>query len=247
MIALDAPTALRALNLNRVGTLAIGGFVNHRKPLAMMSLIHQCCPALRPKSLICLSASVDLDLALSLWPSIATVHCPFQGIEGIATISPLLEQRLRERTVTVPPWDTGLLALALRTPPTEEAHSLAGIGTDLPALNPMLREQEGAIHIQGLAIDLALLHVPHATPDGDVWYDDSPWGDGLLLKHADLVVASVGAIAPAPDGARSYPCTARRTLLTLVNPTGPTADPPRCLADLSGLRDLVNRRRKSLV
>lgn len=245
MIAADAPTALRTLELTQVQTLAIGGFVNHRKPLALLPLLQQSCPDLRPATLVCLSASVDLDLALALWPSISTVHCPFQGIEGIATISPLLERRLGLRTIVAPPWDTGLLALALRTPPTQEATSLAGLGTDLPALNPMLREQEGAIRIRGLAIDLALLHVPHVTPVGDVWYSDSPWGDGLLLEQAAAVIASIGAIAPAPDAARRYLAQSRWTLVDLPTPTSPTADPPRSLADLTELRSTVEARRQT--
>ncbi|HYE77139.1 MAG TPA: hypothetical protein VEI97_04050, partial [bacterium] len=57
-------------------TVAIGGFVNHRKPI---QLLRQVAPQLQPAALVIFSASIDLDLALALWPTVTTLHCPFMG------------------------------------------------------------------------------------------------------------------------------------------------------------------------
>ncbi|MEO7994087.1 MAG: CoA transferase, partial [bacterium] len=174
-----------------VSTLAIGGFVNHRKPITLIQTLAHLAPNLRPTSLVILSASLDLDLALAAWPSIRTVHCPFTGIEGHATVSPFFRARYATGELEVPAWDTGLLARALATDPDTEVATTTGLGTDLPALNPWLTVREAAVWVRGLAVDLALLHLPRATSDGRALWPDSPWADALLWDRADQVIASM--------------------------------------------------------
>lgn len=239
MTPLAPLTILTQLDLSGCRTVAIGGFVNHRKPLRLLRTLAAAQPDWSPDTLVCLSGSVDLDLALALWPGVRTLHAPFQGVEGLATISPGVQARLQACSLTAPVWDTGILCQALGARPGEVVTTLTGVGTDLPALNPWLKETATLLQVTPLPVDLALLHLPYATPVGAPWYDDSPWGDGLLFEVATRVIATVGAARDPIGNARVYPPRDSATLVELVDPCWPTAEPPVHEADLSVLRALI--------
>lgn len=221
-------------------TLALGGFVNHRKPIALLRALAAHAPGWSPESLVLLSASVDLDLALLLFPGIREVHCPFQGIEGVAASSPLLQARLRTGTISAPPWDTGLLCRALSgdTSPVP-----TGLGTDLPALNPSLTETSAGICVRPLPIDLALLHLPGLTAEGLPWWPDSPWGDALLWERAQQVWATSESSDSPPADAILAGIRSNVWSWSLPAPTWPTAAPPNG-ADLAALQGAVQAARQ---
>lgn len=239
MTPLASLTILSQLDLSGCRTVAIGGFVNHRKPLRLLRTLSAAQPDWSPETLICLSGSVDLDLALALWPGVRTLHAPFQGVEGLAMISPGVQARLQARSLTAPVWDTGVLCQALGAPTSEVVTTLTGVGTDLPALNPWLIESATAIQVTPLPVDLALLHLPFVAPRGAPWYVDSPWGDGLLYEAATRIIATVGAVRDPAGNARVYPPRDTATLVELADPCWPTAEPPVREADLAVLQALI--------
>lgn len=207
------------------GTLAIGGFVNHRKPIALMRQLAMTSPTFAPSTLVILSASVDLDLALALWPSIATLHCPFIGIEGVTAVSPYVRRCIQEGALDVPAWDTGMLALAIGG----GGMTQAGLGTDLPLLNPWLTNEGEAIAVAALPIDRALIHAPYGLGANAVAYHDSPWGDALLAEHAIITSASYGQRLSADALRESFTQLAVHDCVQVS--AWPTGDPPCASTD----------------
>jgi len=106
----------------------------------------------------------------------------------------------------------------------------SGLGTDLPALNPWLREATDphtgrpVLAVRALVPDLALIHVPAVDEEGNAYVEGDLVVDGLLARAARRVVVTyerlvetepervaisrlwIDHVVEAPGGARPTGC-----------------------------------------
>ena len=220
--------------------VACGGGELQRKPMAAVrELVALGVRELRVATML---GSADVETLLGAGAA-AEVHSAGVALEGLAP-------RWREARQTGSPrvieWSEGTFTAAL------QAASLgldsmpwpAGLGTDLPAINPWLKESSDphsgrpVLAVRALVPDVALIHVDGVDAEGNAYVDGDLVLDGLLARAARRVVvtyerevetdperAAISAIwiddtVPAPQGAL------------------PTACPPAYDVDSEGLKAL---------
>jgi glutaconate CoA-transferase subunit A len=172
--------------------VACGGGELQRKPMA--SVRELVALGRRDLRVATMLGSADVEALLGAG-GVAEVHSAGVALEGLAP-------RWREARQTGEPrvveWSEGTFAAAL------EAASLgldsipwpAGLGTDLPAVNPWLKEtadpHTGApvLAVRALVPDVALLHVPALDQDGNAHCGGELAADALLARAARRVVVT---------------------------------------------------------
>lgn len=172
--------------------VATGGGELSRKPVAAVRQLVTL--GRRDLVLVTLLGSVDAELLLAAG-LVAELHSAGVALEGLAPHYRAARQDGEPRVVE---WSEGLLTAALQAASLGLDSTLwrAGIGTDLPAVNPWLREvadpHTGApvLAVRALEPDVALLHVPAVDEEGNAYCDGDLVVDAVLARAAKHVIVT---------------------------------------------------------
>jgi len=220
--------------------VATGGGELRRKPMAAVrALAALGRTGLRLATML---GSADVEALLGSG-AVAEVHAAGVALEGLAP-------RWREARQTGDPrvleWSEGTFVAALQAAALGLGSQLwpSGTGTDLPAINPWLKEladpHTGApvLAVRALVPDVALIHVDAVDADGNAHVADDLVADALLARAARRVVVTYERRAEL-DPANA--AISRLWIDDAVEAPGgaaPTACAPHYDVDSEGLRAL---------
>ncbi len=206
--------------------VACGGGELQRKPMAAVRELAAL--GRRDLRVATMLGSADVEVLLGSG-AVAEVHSAGVALEGLAP-------RWREARQTGSPrvleWSEGSFVAALQAAVLglDSLPWPAGLGTDLPRVNPWLKEASdphtGApvLAVRALVPDVALLHVPGVDADGNAHVEDDLVADALLARAARRVIVTyerrvdadpalaaisrlwIDDLVEAPGGARPTGC-----------------------------------------
>ena len=220
--------------------VATGGGELRRKPIAAVRALAALGRGDLRQATMLGSADVELLLASG---SVAEVHSAGVALEGLAP-------RWREARQTgehrVLEWSEGAFIAALQAASLGLDSQLwpSGVGTDLPSINPWLKETADphtgttVLAVRALRPDVALIHVDAIDSDGNAHVDDDLVADGLLARASRRVVVTYERQADL-DPARA--AISRLWIDDAVAAPGgaaPTACAPHYEVDSEGLKAL---------
>jgi len=168
-------------------TVVLGGCFNHNKPMAVVrELVRQ-----GRKNLTVVApptGSMDVDLLVGAGATDHVVSA-YVGFEHLG-LAPHFRARCQAGDLKVWECDELHLMVALEAAARCSPCGLtrAGLGTDLPRLNPELRviadpfTGEPVIAVRALRADVAFLHVQEADPFGNARHLGSVFGDVLIAQ-----------------------------------------------------------------
>ncbi len=175
-------------------TVAVGGAGLVRAPVAALRAL----VAAGPRDLVVVSflGGVDVELLLEAG-CVAELHSAGVSLDG-AGLAPRFRAAREAGTIRFVEWSEGSLVAALEAGARrlDSALTRSGLGTDLPAMNPWLREtadpHTGApvMAARALVPDLALLHVPWIDARGNAHVAGDLAADGLLAQAARRTVVT---------------------------------------------------------
>jgi glutaconate CoA-transferase, subunit A len=172
--------------------VACGGGELQRKPMAAVrELVALGVRDLRVATML---GSADVETLLGAGAA-AEVHSAGVALEGLA---PRWREARQTGSPRVVEWSEGTFTAAL------QAASLgldsmpwpAGLDTDLPAINPWLKESTDphtgrpVLSVRALVPDVALIHVDGLDAEGNAYVDGDLVLDGLLARAARRVVVT---------------------------------------------------------
>lgn len=191
-------------------TISIGGFINSGHPMA---IVRQLIKDGRKDLTIVGAASAGLETDLLIAAGTAThIITPYVGAEGFAGIGPAFRKAAQDGTIDVFELDeahfyAGLRASAQRVPYNPWR---AGIGTDLPRVNPRLKEYHDPINgelliaVPAIEIDVCFLHAAISDIYGNVQHNGTRYGDIAMYNAAEKTYVSVEKIV-SPEQIRADP------------------------------------------
>jgi len=206
--------------------VACGGGELQRKPMASIrALVALGTRDLRVAAML---GSADVETLLGSG-SVVEVHSAGVALEGLA---PRWREARQTGTPTVFEWSEGAFVAALQAAALglDSMPWPSGLGTDLPGLNPWLREATDphtgrpVLAVRALVPDLALIHVPAVDEEGNAYVEGDLVVDGLLARAARRVVVTyerlvetepervaisrlwIDHVVEAPGGARPTGC-----------------------------------------
>jgi glutaconate CoA-transferase subunit A len=174
--------------------IAIGGAGLQRKPMsALRALV---AAGRRELRVISFLGSLDVELLLAA-DAVAELHSAGVSLDG-AGLAPHYRAARERGSVRFVEWSEGTLLCALEAAArgVPSLPTWLGLASDLPAINPWLREGSDAftgepvMHVRALRPDVALTHVAavddagYAYVEGDLAYDD------VLVRAAGEVIVS---------------------------------------------------------
>jgi glutaconate CoA-transferase subunit A len=212
------------------GSLVVtGGGELQRKPMAAvceLALLGR-----RELRIATMLGSADIEVLLGSG-SVSEAHSAGVALEGLAP-------RWREARQTGSPrvieWGEGSFVAALQAAALGADSLLwpSGLGTDLPSVNPWLKETTDphtsapVLAVRALVPDVALIHVPAVDRHGNAYCDTDLFADALLVRAARRVVVTYERTIDA-DPAR---CAISRLWIDdLIEAPGGAA-PTACAAD----------------
>ncbi len=168
--------------------VAVGGAGLVRKPMAALRALAE--SGRRDLVVVSFLGGVDVELLLEAG-CVAELHAAGVSLDG-AGLAPRFRAARESATIRFVEWSEGSLVTALEAGARrlDSALTRSGLGTDLPAMNPWLREttdvHTGAPVIAARAIvpDLALLHVPWIDERGNAHVAGDLAADALLAQAA---------------------------------------------------------------
>ncbi len=213
-------------------TIAIGGFITTQHPMAILRGLAK--RGAKGLTVIgSMSSALDVDLLVGAG-CVRRLVSAYVGAESVAPIGMFFKQAAEKGEIEI--WECDeIIVMAL-------FHASAagipffpvrgGLGTDLPKLNPELREfvdpvcGEKMLAVPSMKIDVAILHASQSDPFGNVQYVGNAFADELVHKAADFTITTVEKIVspeetrrdpfktkyaadmvvPAPFGAHPYSC-----------------------------------------
>lgn len=220
--------------------VACGGGELQRKPMASIHALVEL--GIRELRIATVLGSADVETLLATG-SVAEVHSAGVALEGLA---PCWREARQSGTPTVIEWSEGTFAAALQAAALglDSMPWPAGLGTDLPAVNPWLKEATDphtggpVLAVRALVPDVALIHVPAVDRDGNAYVDDDLVLDALLARAARRVfVTYERLVEPEPERA----AISRLWIDDVVEAPGgarPTGCAPEYDVDPDGLRQL---------
>lgn len=184
----------------------------------------------RDLTVVSFLGSVDVELLLEAG-CVAELHSAGVSLEA-AGLAPRFRAAREAGSIRFVEWSEGSLVTALEAAARrlDSALTRSGLGTDLPAMNPWLREtadpHTGApvMAARALVPDIALLHVPWVDDRGNAYVPGDLAADGLLARAARRTLVSyeerrdldpsdaaipriwIDATVPAPGGALPSGC-----------------------------------------
>lgn len=186
--------------------VAVGGVGLSRKPVAACRALAE--SGRRGLVLVSWLGSLDVEILLAAG-CVEELHTAGVALDG-AGLAPRYRQAREQGTVRYVEWSEGSLVTSLQAASLglDSGLTRSGLGSDLPGLNPWLKEtvdpHTGAPVIAARAIvpDLALLHVPAVDAAGNAYVDGDLGADGLLARAARRTVVTYEREAK-PDPARA--------------------------------------------
>lgn len=174
--------------------IAIGGAGLQRKPMsALRALV---AAGRRELRVISFLGSLDVELLLAAG-AVAELHSAGVSLDA-AGLAPHYRDARETGSVSFFEWSEGTLLCALEAAargvpslPTWQA-----LATDMPAINPWLREGrdpftgEPVMNVRALCPDVALLHVPAVDDAGYAYLDGDLAYDGAMARAAGEVIVS---------------------------------------------------------
>jgi glutaconate CoA-transferase, subunit A len=191
-------------------TVAVGGFINSGHPMAT---IRRLIKDGRRDLTIVGAASAGLETDLLIAAGVARhVITPYVGAEGFAGIGPAFRKAAQDGSIDVFELDeahfyAGLRAAAQRVPYNPWR---AGIGTDLPRINPRLKEyrdpisDELLIAVPAIEVDVCLLHAAVSDVYGNVQHNGTRYGDIAMYNASAQTYVEVEKVV-SPEQVRADP------------------------------------------
>lgn len=131
---------------------------------------------------------------------VARLAAPYMGVEGVISVAPAYRAAVEEGELALWECDEAILLAALRAA-AQDLPFLpwrGGVGTDLPTLNPDLKECVDAetcvrlLRVPARRLDVALLHALEADTAGNVRYwGHSVFADIAFARAAQRVIVEV--------------------------------------------------------
>jgi glutaconate CoA-transferase subunit A len=185
---MSAGLAGRLAGLPGGAVVAVGGAGLVRKPMAALRALAGTGRA--DLVIVSFLGGVDVELLLEAG-CVAELHSAGVSLDG-AGLAPRFRAAREARAIRFVEWSEGCLVASLEAGARRLDTGLtrSGLGTDLPAMNPWLREvadpHSGAPVMAARAIvpDLALLHVPWIDHEGHAHVAGDLAADGLLARAA---------------------------------------------------------------
>ncbi|MBU2514148.1 hypothetical protein KJ966_22665 [bacterium] len=183
-------------------TIAIGGFITSHHPMSILRGIAK----RKIKNLMIigsLSASFEVDILIGCG-CVKKLAAAYVGAESVAPIGPFFKSAMENGKLELWECDEIILAAQLQA----SAFDLpffpvrGGLGTDLPVLNPDLKEftdpikKEKLLAVPAKRIDIAITHASQADERGNVQYSGNSYLDVLMSRAADVTITSVEKIVP---------------------------------------------------
>lgn len=176
--------------------VAIGGIGSDRKPMGLLQALVDA--GARDLRVVAFLGGVDVELLLAAGV-VAELHTA--GVALDSGLAPHYRQARQDGAPLVIGWSEGALLAAIeagaRGVPSLPCTTSPRSG--VVATNPHLRVAPDPFTgaevtvARALALDVALLHVTAADPDGNLVVDGDPGVDGELARAARTVVASCEA------------------------------------------------------
>lgn len=183
-------------------TVAIGGVGLTRKPMALVRALIE--HGITDLHIVSFLGSVDVELLLASGV-VAELHTAGTDLES-AGLAPQYRHARQTGTPTVVEWSEGSLHAALeataRALPSMPCST--GPRSGVVAANPNLVsapdpfDGQDIVHAKAFPIDVALLHLPAADREGNLFCQADIGMDGLMARAADNVVVSVEEITARP-------------------------------------------------
>ncbi len=184
-------------------TIGIGGWGSRRKPMSMVRALLQ-------------SDVTDLTVVTFGGPD-AGLLCAagkvrkliygFVSLDSIA-LDPLFTGMRERGEITVDEYDEGMFVAGLRAAASRLSFLpiRAGVGSDVPAMNPHLKtvaspyDDDVYLAMPALKLDVALIHVNRSDPQGNAQYlGPDPYFDDLFAMAADRCLLSAESIVPTDE------------------------------------------------
>lgn len=181
-------------------TVAIGGFINTCHPMVLVrQLIKRGVRNLTLMPSVSSGLEADLLIGVGCVKRIVTAYC---GAEKYTPVCPLFRSFAEQGKLEVYEIDeshyySSLKAAALELPFLPDR---AGVGTDLPKVNPHLKlfkdplKGEPLLAVPPIAPDVALLYAAHSDPYGNVQPFGTAFGDRMLWAASKKVFVQVEKI-----------------------------------------------------
>ncbi|HEY2652076.1 MAG TPA: CoA-transferase [Solirubrobacteraceae bacterium] len=174
--------------------VGLGGAGLQRKPMAAArSLV---AVGRRDLTLVSFLGSLDVELLLAAG-AVTTLHSAGVALDG-AGLAPRYRFGRQDQSFEFVEWSEGTLLCALQATArgVPSLPTWTGLDTDLPALNPNVREAadpftgERVTQVRALALDLAIIHVPAVDSRGNAYVEGDFAMDGALARAARNVYVS---------------------------------------------------------
>jgi len=220
--------------------VACGGGELERKPMAAIrELAELGVNGLRVATIL---GSADVEVLLGSG-AVVEVHSAGVALEGLA---PRWREARQSGTPAVIEWSEGTFAAAIQAAVlgVDSMPWPAGIGTDLPAVNPWLKETvdphtgRPVLAVRALVPDVALIHVTGVDDEGNAYVDGDLVVDALLARAAGCVVVTYERRVEADPGRAAISHIWIDHTVEAPGGARPTACAPDYAHDAEGLRTL---------
>ncbi|MCP4754776.1 MAG: CoA transferase subunit A [Proteobacteria bacterium] len=191
-------------------TIVLGGFITTQHSMAIIRGLAK--RGLKDLTVIgSLSASLDVDLLIGCG-CVRRLVSAYVGAETAAPLGPFCKKAAEEDQIEIWECDEIIVAAMLKA----TAFGLpffpvrGGLGTDLPKLNPDLKEfrdpinNEPLLAVPAMPIDVAVTHASWADQYGNVQYAGNSFVDGLMHRAAETTLTTVEKIV-SPEEIRRDP------------------------------------------
>ncbi|MCX2730393.1 acyl CoA--acetate/3-ketoacid CoA transferase subunit alpha [Saccharopolyspora sp. NFXS83] len=191
-------------------TIGIGGWGSRRKPMALVRAILR--SDLRDLTLVSYGGP-DVGL-LAAAGKLRKVVFGFVSLDSIP-LDPHFRAARQRGELDVAEYDEGMVLAGLRAAAARLPFhpTRAGLGSDVPALNPGLRtvrspydDGEELLAMPALRLDAALVHLNRADRHGNAQYlGPDPYFDDLMCAAADHGYVSCERVVPTEELLRAGP------------------------------------------
>lgn len=186
-------------------TIAIGGFILHEHPMAIIRQIIR--RGVSGLSLIgAASAGLEIDLLIGAG-CVRKLVTAYVGAESLAPIAPLFKAACEAGEIELWECDESSYYAALRAGalglPSMGVRGI--VGTSYPDLNPDLVPYadpvtgEPLVAVPAIRPDLAILHASCADAYGNVQYVGTGFGDRALYNAAERTIVQVDRLLPVEE------------------------------------------------
>ncbi len=181
-------------------TVGISGFILFHEPMALIrALIKR---GVKDLTLVTLGGGVGADLLIGAG-CVKRVISTYMGLQHFAPVAPNFRRMMEKGELEFWDYDFQHWHCALKAGGWNMPYLLtkAGLLTDLPKINPSLKEVEVDgekwIAVPPIKLDVSLLHASKADPYGNVIYNATVFSERILARATKgPIIVSVEEIIP---------------------------------------------------